>query len=263
MLTKIMNIDAIRMKAHRAASSRGVDGTVNYNPFARVRSRESVDIENQAHRTYSEAHVQPTIEEQRHLESRQTEKEFPAPPHAGTVPPFSPTSAADTENKPRSVIEKETETIVPHASASKESGEVSDNTIVDNSGVTKRAKFKQIFRKSHDGEDNGEVTRVETEGLTFEERKRRAHKRKIPVGAQFRAVFFGSWINVLLIFVPVGFAVFYAHIPNGSWPIFIVNFIAIIPLAALLSYATEELALRVGETLGGLLNASFGYVITD
>ena len=40
--------------------------------------------------------------------------------------------------------------------------------------------------------------------------------------------------------------------------VFIVNFIAIIPLAGLLSYATEEIALRVGETLGGLLNASFG-----
>jgi len=26
----------------------------------------------------------------------------------------------------------------------------------------------------------------------------------------------------------------------------------------MLSYATEEIALRVGETLGGLLNATFG-----
>ena len=51
----------------------------------------------------------------------------------------------------------------------------------------------------------------------------------------------------------------YAHItPVG---IFVINFIAIIPLAALLSYATEEIALRVGETLGGLLNATFGYVL--
>ena len=39
-----------------------------------------------------------------------------------------------------------------------------------------------------------------------------------------------------------------------------VNFIAIIPLAALLSYSTEEIALRIGETLGGLMNATFGYV---
>jgi len=39
---------------------------------------------------------------------------------------------------------------------------------------------------------------------------------------------------------------------------FVINFLAIIPLAGILSYATEEIALRVGETLGGLLNASFG-----
>jgi len=37
--------------------------------------------------------------------------------------------------------------------------------------------------------------------------------------------------------------------------------LAIIPLAALLSFATEELALIVGETLGGLLNATFGNAV--
>lgn len=42
-----------------------------------------------------------------------------------------------------------------------------------------------------------------------------------------------------------------------------VNFIAIIPLAGMLSYATEEIALRTGEVLGGLLNASFGYVLSS
>ena len=39
-----------------------------------------------------------------------------------------------------------------------------------------------------------------------------------------------------------------------------VNFIAIIPLAGMLSYATEEIAYRTSETIGGLLNASFGLV---
>lgn len=33
-------------------------------------------------------------------------------------------------------------------------------------------------------------------------------------------------------------------------------FLAIIPLAKLLAFGTEELALRVGQTLGGLLNAT-------
>ncbi|KAF3925876.1 hypothetical protein ABW20_dc0104266 [Dactylellina cionopaga] len=39
------------------------------------------------------------------------------------------------------------------------------------------------------------------------------------------------------------------------------NFLAIIPLAGTLSFATEEIALRTGETLGGLLNASFGNAV--
>ena len=42
--------------------------------------------------------------------------------------------------------------------------------------------------------------------------------------------------------------------------VFVINFIAIIPLAAMLSYCTEEIALYAGETIGGLLNATFGYV---
>jgi Ca2+:H+ antiporter len=70
-----------------------------------------------------------------------------------------------------------------------------------------------------------------------------------------------SWINVLLIAAPVGIALNYAGV--NKIVVFVVNFIAIIPLAAMLSFATEELALHVGESLGGLLNASFGYVLRN
>ncbi|KAI9765894.1 MAG: hypothetical protein M1840_007035 [Geoglossum simile] len=75
---------------------------------------------------------------------------------------------------------------------------------------------------------------------------------------QIRATLFSSWINILLIFVPAGVIVHFLHV--SPVVVFVVNFIAIIPLAAMLSFATEELSLRVGETLGGLLNATFGYV---
>lgn len=56
----------------------------------------------------------------------------------------------------------------------------------------------------------------------------------------------------------MGIALYYAKV--SPVVIFVVNFIAIIPLAGMLSYATEEISLRTGEVLGGLLNASFGYV---
>lgn len=73
-------------------------------------------------------------------------------------------------------------------------------------------------------------------------------------------VIFGSWINILLIAVPIGFVSNYIHgFPPSA--VFVINFLAIVPLAALLSFATEEIALRVGETLGGLLNATFGNAV--
>jgi Ca2+:H+ antiporter len=37
----------------------------------------------------------------------------------------------------------------------------------------------------------------------------------------------------------------------GPITVFILNFLALIPLAALLSFATEELAVRLGQTVGG------------
>ena len=84
-------------------------------------------------------------------------------------------------------------------------------------------------------------------------------KKKFTVWSQIRATLFNSWINVLLIASPVGIAVYYAGVNPVA--VFVINFIAIIPLAAMLSYATEEIALRTGEVIGGLLNASFGNAV--
>ncbi|XTI87287.1 hypothetical protein V2W45_1467868 [Cenococcum geophilum] len=63
------------------------------------------------------------------------------------------------------------------------------------------------------------------------------------------------FINILLLTVPVGFIVNYLYV--NSIAIFIVNFIAIIPLTIMISYATKEIALRAGNILGGLLNITF------
>lgn len=68
-----------------------------------------------------------------------------------------------------------------------------------------------------------------------------------------------NYVNVLLVFVPIGIL---AGMLGWSAPArFILNFIAIIPLAALLAFATEELAVPLGQTLGGLLNATFGNAV--
>ena len=68
-----------------------------------------------------------------------------------------------------------------------------------------------------------------------------------------------NYANVLLIFVPLGII---AGIAGWSEPtVFLLNFLAIVPLAGLLSFATEELSAKLGETLGGLMNATFGNAV--
>jgi len=68
-----------------------------------------------------------------------------------------------------------------------------------------------------------------------------------------------SWINVLLVFVPIGIAAHLAHLKPVI--VFSMNAIAIIPLAGLLAHATEAVAARLGDTLGALLNVSFGNAV--
>lgn len=51
------------------------------------------------------------------------------------------------------------------------------------------------------------------------------------------------------------------HLEWSSTAVFTLNFFAIIPLAAILSFATEEISNKVGGTLGGLLNATFGNAV--
>lgn len=61
---------------------------------------------------------------------------------------------------------------------------------------------------------------------------------------------------VLLLFIPISIA---AHFLEwGALPIFILSALAIVPLAAWMGTATEEIAVVLGPSLGGLLNATFG-----
>ena len=53
-----------------------------------------------------------------------------------------------------------------------------------------------------------------------------------------------SWINPLVIFIPFAIASHFVWSPTVT---FILNFIAIVPLAKLLGFATEDIALRTGE----------------
>jgi Ca2+:H+ antiporter len=67
----------------------------------------------------------------------------------------------------------------------------------------------------------------------------------------------GAPLLVLLIFVPVVILTDMALPEAHTW-LFALSILAIIPLAALLSRATEAVSSRTGDAIGGLLNATLG-----
>jgi len=74
----------------------------------------------------------------------------------------------------------------------------------------------------------------------------------VPLGGFLR-----SPVNWLLLFVPVTVAL--EHVGPAPPPVlFFSAALAIVPVAALMVRATEQLATRTGDAAGGLLNATFG-----
>ena len=67
------------------------------------------------------------------------------------------------------------------------------------------------------------------------------------------------YVNSLLVFVPLG--IIAGAMEWDQTVVFILNFFAIVPLASLLAFATEEVAVPLGQTIGGLLNATFGNAV--
>jgi Ca2+:H+ antiporter len=65
-------------------------------------------------------------------------------------------------------------------------------------------------------------------------------------------------LNWLLVFVPVSVGLRFVHAWHNDVALFICSGLAIIPLAGVMGKATEQLAHRMGEGVGGLLNATFG-----
>jgi Ca2+:H+ antiporter len=74
-----------------------------------------------------------------------------------------------------------------------------------------------------------------------------------------RAPLCSSYMNVLLVFVPIGVAA-----GNLGWAVvtvFFLNFLAIIPLAPVIAFSTAELSASVGRVLGGLLKSTLGNAV--
>lgn len=73
----------------------------------------------------------------------------------------------------------------------------------------------------------------------------------------------GAWevciagpLNILFVCVPFAFCA--KFLSWGDSSVFILSLLALAPLAERLGYITEQLAIHTNETIGGLLNATFG-----
>jgi len=74
----------------------------------------------------------------------------------------------------------------------------------------------------------------------------------------FRFIFC-SPLSLLLLFAIPGIGG--SHWKLGPGYLFFSNFLAIVPLAKILGWSTEELAMASGDVVGGLLNATFGNAV--
>ena len=255
MLTGIYRVDSIKKAARKEAWYRqDSDEVKTFNIFGRVNTRpqRKRDVETGLYKTQTENDARTPTEDLRKKSYEREREGFEGPHKAGTYPVGPggngnmPSSREDNEissgyDESKPSTEKQTPNDVD---ARRSSGSEANN---GNEGTRRRKglKFWKKEEKTADEKSN---------------KQRRRDKFGPPptVMSQVKAVFL-SWINLLLVFVPVGFALEYAHI--NKIVVFVINFLAIIPLAAMLSFATEELAMYIGETLGGLLNATFGNAV--
>ncbi|KAA6409369.1 MAG: sodium calcium transporter [Lasallia pustulata] len=224
----------------------------SYNPFRKLnpRRRRGGDDEEVARTsTIQSENDATTSREQNRIDERI------APRHPNTFPPnhTNQEGHSPTYHPQYPIAEKEKEGSEESTAGRSATVVVPDADREGNCGIKQRKSgFMSKFHKKEKNQDDRQTR--STSGLT-----QNGNKHKFTPGNQLKRTLFNSWINVLLIMAPVGIAVNYAHVQPVA--VFVINFIAIIPLAAMLSYATEEIAIRTGETLGGLLNATFGNAV--
>lgn len=89
-------------------------------------------------------------------------------------------------------------------------------------------------------------------------RRRRSTPRPKPESTAqvLRAVVCYSWINWLLVFVPLGITASALRLSPSI--VLLANAAAVVPLSGVFTLATENVAVDLGDAVGALLNVSFG-----
>ncbi|KAJ7283479.1 hypothetical protein C8J57DRAFT_1292671 [Mycena rebaudengoi] len=117
--------------------------------------------------------------------------------------------------------------------------------------------------------DTGRIYRMKDRFL-------RTGKPRVGTLASIKAVCFSSWLNILLVFIPIAWA---AHFSNAAqaheieedpehrsptWPYpltFVMCFLAIIPLEKLFDYGGEQMAFYLGPDFGDLLTVTLNNAV--
>ncbi|KAK4544358.1 hypothetical protein LTR36_004249 [Oleoguttula mirabilis] len=261
----LFRVDSIKKAARREAWFNQQDSeNKTYNPFGRYNARQQKmrDEEEGESRglehVYTENDAGPSpIESRRRDEARP----YSGIKKAGTFPDGPSGDMPEAREKSDDITSEEgsqenSEKPLTNGVVKEAPDGVTESSVgqTGEGGARKRKHRKFMPWKKVDDDDAAGLPRTDTS----ESKKKKKPNPKLTFMSQFKAVFY-SWINILLIMVPVGIGLEYS--PVNKVAVFVVNFIAIIPLAAMLSYSTEELAMYIGETLGGLLNATFGNAV--
>ncbi len=108
-------------------------------------------------------------------------------------------------------------------------------------------------------------TAVESKWISIKQRIRVLFTPVRPLGpdptfiASFKAAATYTPLNLCLLFIPVSWALHYTH--QSDTLVFVFSALGIIPLAALLGFGTEQIALKTSMSVGGLLNATLGNIV--
>ncbi|KAF8917384.1 Sodium/calcium exchanger protein-domain-containing protein [Mucidula mucida] len=108
-------------------------------------------------------------------------------------------------------------------------------------------------------------TAVESKWIIIKQRIRVLFTPVRPLGpdptfiASFKAAATYTPLNLCLLFIPVSWALHYTH--QSDTLVFVFSALGIIPLAALLGFGTEQIALKTSMSVGGLLNATLGNIV--
>ncbi|KAL7810156.1 Ca2+ transporter [Trichoderma gracile] len=146
-------------------------------------------------------------------------------------------------SKPNTIIAGERTPLINGEGASS-NGSHSHHHIIGGHHSTRSAAYQFFFDANHTPGNGSDKFVIRSLAYTW-------HVTKVTL--------LSNYVNFLLIMVPIG--IIAGRLGWSPTAVFTINFFAIIPLAAVLSFATEEISLKLGETLGGLLNATFGNAV--